>query len=257
MPVTADLRVVSALIRRAMNEIARVPGAAIPGVLAPTIIIAGLSSVFSKAAELPGYGGASFLSFIIAVGFLQGAGFTGAATGVNLARDIEQGWFDRLLLAPVPRFALLAGIVGSAALRTLLPASFLFLVGEIFGAAWPGIEEVVLMVPLICGYAAVAACWGAIIALRFKTQQAAPLMQVGMFAATLFTTAYAPFALLTPWLERIARVNPVTYILEGIRQGYVGDVEWATTWPAFVALLGLLAVFGALALRSMRRTGLG
>ena len=81
-------------------------------------------------------------------------------------------------------------------------------------------------------------------------------MQVGMFAATLFTTAYAPFVLLTPWLERIARINPVTYILEGIRQGFVGDVEWATTWPAFLALFGLLAVFGGLALRSMRRTGL-
>ncbi|MCX6385637.1 MAG: ABC transporter permease [Solirubrobacterales bacterium] len=256
MPAVAEMRVISALIRRAMNEIARVPAAAIPGVLAPTIIIAGLASVFSKAAELPGYEAPNFLSYIIAVGFLQGAGFTGAATGVNLARDIEQGWFDRLLLAPVPRLVILAGIVGSAALRALLPASFLLLVGEIFGAAWPGFAEILVMVPIVCGYAAIAACWGAIIALRFKTQQAAPLMQIGMFAATLLTTAYAPFVLLTPWLEEIARLNPVTYILEGVRQGFVGDVTWATTWPAFVALFGLLAIFGGLALRSMRRTGL-
>ena len=56
---------------------------------------------------------------------MQGAGFTGAATGVNLARDIEQGWFDRLLVSPAPRPVLLAGLVISASLRSLIPAAVL------------------------------------------------------------------------------------------------------------------------------------
>ena len=60
---------------------------------------------------------------MIPVSLLQGAGFTGAATGVNLARDIEQGWFDRLLVSPAPRPVLLAGLVLSAALRSLIPAT--------------------------------------------------------------------------------------------------------------------------------------
>ena len=110
-------------MRRGLNEILRVPGGAIPGVLAPTIFMLGLSAVFGKAATLAATTASSFLTFIVPVGMLQGAGFTGAATGVNLARDIERGWFDRLLLAPTPRPVLLAGVVASASLRALLPAT--------------------------------------------------------------------------------------------------------------------------------------
>ena len=39
---------------------------------------------------------------------LQAAGFTGAAAGVNLARDVEQGRLDRLLVTPAPRWVLLS-----------------------------------------------------------------------------------------------------------------------------------------------------
>ena len=49
-----------------------------------------------------------------------------------------------------------------------------------------------LAIPLIMGFAAAMACWGCIIALRFGTQQAAPLMQMVAFASILLTTAYAP-----------------------------------------------------------------
>jgi len=81
-------------------------------------------------------------------------------------------------------------------------------------------------------------------------------MQVAMFASILFTTAYVPRDLLSDWLGAIADVNPVTHVLEGVRQGFVGGVTWQLTWPALAAVAGLLAVFGALAVRSMRRQGL-
>ena len=70
---------------------------------------------------LDGFPTDSYLSWIVPLSCLQGAGFAGAATGANLARDIEQGWFDRLLVAPVPRPMQLASIVASASLRALLP----------------------------------------------------------------------------------------------------------------------------------------
>ena len=101
----------------------RVPGAAIPGVLAPTIFFLGITSVFGHLTALPGFTPTAIQSFMIPVSVLQGAGFTGAATGVNLARDIEQGWFDRLLASPAPRPVLLAGIVLSASIRALIPAT--------------------------------------------------------------------------------------------------------------------------------------
>ncbi len=251
----ANLAVVRALVRRALNEISRVPGAAIPGVLAPTIFMLGITSVFGQADRLPGFD-ADFRAFVVPLGLLQGAGFTGAATGVNLARDIEGGWFDRLLLCPAPRAAVLAGVVASAALRALLPSTFLFCVALAIGVDFPGAGGTVIAFALVMGLACVMACWSVIIALRFRTQQAAPLMQVASFIAVLFTTSYAPKELLADWLEVVATVNPVTLVLEGVRQGFVGDVSWGDTWPAFAATAGLLAVLGALAARSMRRYGI-
>jgi ABC-2 type transport system permease protein len=99
------------------------------------------------------------------------------------------------------------------------------------------------------------ACWGTIVALRFKTQQAAPLMQMLAFASILFTTAYAPEPLLSDWLAAIAEVNPVRYILEGVRQAFVGGVEADTTLQALAALAGTLAFFALFAVRGMRRIG--
>ena len=253
--MSANLVIVRALVRRALNEILRVPGAAIPGVLAPTIFMVGVSGVFGEAARVPGFEASDFRTFVVPVGFLQGAGFTGAATGVNLARDIEQGWFDRLLVCPAPRAALLAGIVASAALRALLPAMFLLVVALAWGVDFPGILALLIAGTLVMGVACCAAFWGVTLALRFRTQQAAPLMQVGSFSAVLFTTAYAPKELLADWLETIATLNPVTLVLEGIRQGFVGDVTWGDTWPAYLAVGGLIAVLGTFAMRGMARTG--
>lgn len=252
---SARLTQVALLARRGLNEIIRVPGAAIPGIVAPTIFVLGTTAVFGKLAVLPGFTASSYLTFALPVGMLQGAGFTGAATGVNLARDIEQGWFDRLLVSPAPRAVLLAGMVASAAVRVLLPTTVLLAVGFALGAGWPGVDGLVLAVALTACFAATAASWGIALALRFRTQAAAPLMQAGMFVAVLFTTAYAPQRLLTGWIQDVARINPVTRVMNAVRQGFVGDVTWHMTWPALVALAGLLAVLLALALRALRRAG--
>jgi ABC-2 type transport system permease protein len=254
--MSGDARTIAALMRRGLNEILRVPGGTIPGVLAPTIFMLGMAAVFGKAASLEDYDGVTFLAFILPVGMLQGAGFTGAATGVNLARDIERGWFDRMLLAPTPRPVLLAGVVASACLRALLPATFLLAVALALGVGWPGLLELGLAAVLVMGLAAAMACYATLVALRFRTQQAAPLMQMGSFILVLFTTSYAPRELLAGWLGTIADVNPVTHVLEGVRQGFVGDVTWAATWPALVSIAGLVLFFGALAVRGMRRQGL-
>jgi ABC-2 type transport system permease protein len=240
---------------RASNELVRVPGAAIPGVLAPTIFFLGLNGVFGALIQLRGFEVGTYESFIVPVSMLQGAGFTGAAAGVNMARDIEQGWLDRLLVSPAPRWVLLAGTVFSASTRAVIPASFVLAMALLLGASWPGLDGMVITYAMVCAMAAVAACWGCALALRFKSQSAAPLMQAGTMAVILTTTAYAPLILLQPWLRDVAEVNPVTEVVEAARQGFVGDVTWAGTWPGMLALAGLLVVLGALALRGLRRAG--
>ena len=253
MSVRAQLETVGALMRRGLNEILRVPGAAIPGVLAPTIFFLGLTAVFGNLTQLQGFGTDSYESWLVPVSLMQAAGFTGAATGVNLARDIEMGWFDRMLASPASRLSLLAGLVLSASFRVMIPATFLLIVAFSLGAHFPGVDGLLLTILIIMGMAVVASGWGVTLALRFKTQSAAPLMQAGMLTAILCTTAYAPLALLNGWLQEVARYNPVTQVIDAARQGFIGDVTWGGTWPGLLVLLGLGALLSAMALRGMQR----
>ena len=185
------------LMRRAINEVIRVPGAAIPGIAAPTLFLLGLTAVFGKLTLLPGFSTSDFMAFILPISVMQSATFAGAATGVNLARDIEQGWFDRLYVSPLPRRSLLAGHVFSASLRSLMPISVVIVIGVAFGVGIQGVDALLLAIALAAAFAATVACFAIILALHFRTQQAAPLMQAGAFMMVLFTTAYAPLDLLT------------------------------------------------------------
>jgi ABC-2 type transport system permease protein len=250
----ANLAVIGALMARARNELLRVPGAVIPGVLAPTIFFLGINGVFGGLTHLPGFTTDSYPSFLVPVSMLQSAGFTGAAAGVNMARDIEQGRLDRLLVSPAPRWVLLSGGVLSASARSLIPATFVLCVALAVGADFPGIGGLLVAYAMVASMAAIAACWGSWLALHFKSQSASPLMQAGMLAAVFLTPAYAPLALLEGWMEIVARANPITRLLEAARQGFVGGVTFADTWPGIVAAAGLLALLGGLALRAMRRT---
>ncbi len=140
-------------------------------------------------------------------------------------------------------------------MRALLPGTFLLIVAFSFGVDVPSALGLALAVFLVMGLACAMACFSVVIALRFRTQQAAPLMQIASFIGVLFTTSYAPKELLQPWLQTASDINPVTHILEGVRQGFVGDVTWAHTWPALLAVFGLVALFGAIAARGLRRYG--
>ena len=143
----------------------------------------------------------------------------------------------------------------SAALRVLMPVAFMLTIAFALGLNFPGVDGMLLILVLVPAFAVLAACWGASIALRFRTQAAGPLIQSVMFMFILFTSSYAPLELLAPWLEAIARVNPVTQVIEGLREAFVGEVTWSSTWPAVAAVAGMGLAFGVLAMRGLRRTG--
>src|ERR671910_2142749 len=253
-PAPAALPIAFALWRRSINEVTRVRGALLPATVAPVIFLLGMSGQFGRLTGLDGFPTDSYLSWVVPLSCLQGAGFAGAATGSNLARDIEQGWFDRLLVAPVSRPLLLLGPLLGGITRSLVPATVVLVVGLLIGAEITGGVLGLLALYVACiGFCAVAGLWGIFMALSFRTQQAGPLMQQGVFLAVFLSTAYTPEVLLRGWLADAADLNPVTHVLEMARQATVEGIEpsWAHTWPGLVALAGMLAVLGMLALRGL------
>ncbi|MDO9352778.1 MAG: ABC transporter permease [Solirubrobacteraceae bacterium] len=248
-----DVAAVRFLVVRGLNELLRVPGAAIPGIVSPAIFLIGLVLVFGKATDIPGYGTSSFLAFVLPVALLQSAGFTGGATGVNLGRDIEGGWLDRLLLSPASRGTILAGLVLSASLRVLIPIPPLLVIAIAVGAPAPSLLGLVITFALVIMFTAVASTWASILALIFKSQQASPLMQSSILSTLLFSASYAPLELLQPWMRTIAEHNPITLVVEGLRQCYVGEITWTVTWHAFAALIVMGALFAVWALAKLKR----
>jgi ABC-2 type transport system permease protein len=246
------------LWRRSLNEVLRVRGALLPATIAPVIFMLGITGQFGRLTGLQGFPTDSYISWIVPLSCLQGAGFAGAAVGANLARDIEQGWFDRLLVAPVPRPLLVVGPILGAVSRSLVPATVVLVVGLIIGADLTGgVYGLFCLYFAAAAFCATAALWGVFMAVTFRTQQAGPLMQQGVFLAVFLSTAYTPEVLLQGWLAEAAALNPVTHVLELARQATVEGIEpsFANTWPGVVALAGMAAVLGALAVTGLRRMG--
>ena len=250
------MNVALTLWRRSLNEVLRVRGALLPATIAPVIFMFGISGQFGKLAGLDGFPTDSYLSWIVPLSCLQGAGFAGAATGANLARDIEQGWFDRLLVAPVPRPLLVVGPILGAVTRSMVPATVVLVVGLAIGAELTGgLPGLLALYFAAAAFCACAALWGVFMAVTFRTQQAGPLMQQGVFLAVFLSTAYTPEVLLRGWLAEAADLNPVTHVLEMARQATVVGIEpsLAHTLPGVAALAGMAAVLGALAVFGLRR----
>ncbi len=246
------------LWRRSLNEVLRVRGALLPATIAPVIFMLGITGQFGRLTGLHGFPTDSYISWIVPLSCLQGAGFAGAAAGSNLARDIELGWFDRLLVAPVPRPLLIVGPILGAVSRSMVPATVVLIVGLLIGADLTGgVPGLIALYVAAAGFCATAALWGMFMAVTFRTQQAGPLMQQGVFLAVFLSTAYTPLVLLHGWLGSVAHLNPITHVLEMARQATVEGIEpsFAHTWPGIVALVGMATVLGLLALSGLRRMG--
>lgn len=247
-----------AMWQRSLNEILRVRGALLPTTVAPMIFLLGTTGQFGKLADLSGFPTTSYLAWILPLSCLQGAGFAGGAAGANLARDIEQGWFDRLLTSPAPRFLLLAGPVLAAMTRAAVPTTVILLTGLVLGSGLSGgILGLLALYLAAVWFCMIASLWGSSMALRARTQQVGPLIQNGVFLAVFLSTAYTPIGLLDGWLGTFAKYNPVTYVLEMARQATVVGIppSWEHTWPGLLSLAGMTLLFGGLALRELRRMG--
>jgi len=234
--------------------IPRQPSTFFPSLMMPVFLTISFAGAFSGIVLLAGFPAEKAIDWFVPMTALQGAAFAGITTGMGTARDMENGFYDRFLLSPAPRMALLLGPLIASVLRAFIPLAILLLLALVGGANFrDGLLGVATLVIAGLGFALAAGAWAVGLALRFRTQQIVPLMQSGTFLLVFLSTAQMPLELLGGWLHAVARVNPMTYILELARQGFLGEVAWSTTWPGLIALAGLIGVLGVFAARGMQK----
>jgi ABC-2 type transport system permease protein len=182
---------------------------------------------------------------------LQAAAFGGVFTGFGVARDFEGGFGKRLLLAAPRRSGIVLGYALAALARWVLTASLLTVVAFAVGMNVSGgaVDLVGLyalaMLVNFCGF-----FWAGGIALRFRTIQIAPLMQLPVFLVLFFAPVYVPLDLLQGWIEGAATVNPMTYLLETGRGFIAGDAPHIL--GAFLLAIGMGVAFWTWALLGLR-----
>ncbi|MGH2693061.1 MAG: ABC transporter permease [Actinomycetota bacterium] len=247
-------RVARAVARRSLLLIPRLPSTFVPSLVMPIFFTIVFSEGFSGISRLPGFPTDDTINWFVPTAALMGSSFAGITTGLGVARDLEVGFYERFLASPVPRSSLVAGAMAAGALRALIPTTLTLVVGLFLGAELPGGATGVLALAMAAmGLALCGSAWSLGIAYRFKTMQSAPLMQMGMFLTIFLSTMQMPLDLLTGWLKAVATYNPVTYVLQLARQGFLGSPSWGDTWPGIVAIGGMLVLLTVFAGRGMQR----
>jgi ABC-2 type transport system permease protein len=250
---------VGQLARRSVLRTMRQPAQIVPALVFPLFLLAVNSGGLKQATNLPGFPTDSYLTFALAVPFMQGALFSVMNTGTDLARDIETGFLNRLALTPLRGAALLSGLLAGAVVLGLVQAATYLTVGLVAGAELvtgaPGaLVIVVLSVSITVSFGSI----GLFAALRTGSGEAVQSL-FPVFFVFLFISAMAlPLDLIqTDWFRKIASANPVTYLLEAFRSLLFEGWEPAKLALGFgiaatVLALGMLAASSALRTRLVR-----
>jgi ABC-2 type transport system permease protein len=182
---------------------------------------------------------------------LQSAVFGGVFAGFGIARDFERGFARRLLVAAPYRGGIILGYGIAALIRWLMIMVVLTLVALVAGMQVGG-DGVDLFGLFVLGVFVnqIGLLWACGVAMRFRSVQAGPLMQTPVFMALFLAPVYVPLHLLSGWIHAVARLNPLTFILESGRGFIEGEPTQVAT--AFAVAAALLAAFGIWALRGLR-----
>ncbi len=245
---------IAELARRSIVRTLRQPAQVVPTIIFPLFLVAVNVGGLEGATELPGFPTDSYLSFAIAVPFVQAAIFAVNNGGADLARDIETGFFDRLALTPMSGGSLivgqLAGVVALGVLQTLIYLA----VGLAFGASFAaGVGGAAVLVALALLIMFAFGCIGLFFAFRVGSSEAVQGLFPVLFVFLFLSSGSLPRNLIEQdWFRTVATYNPVSYLIEGIRSLFITGWDGEALGLAFGCAAAIAAVFMTLAVTSLR-----
>jgi len=247
--IAREGRVVAALARRVLIVQRRRSQLLLPTFLLPLLLLAVIASGTSAGRGPRGFPDvSSSLAFVVPGTITQGTLLAGLTAGIMMAADIEFGFFDRLLAAPVHRTSIVLGRLGGVLVLSVVQTIWFLLVAMLFGARYGGgvpgvLGAIVLAAITAVGMGGIAAA----IALRTGSLSLLQSLFPFMFVLLFTAPAFFPQNLLTPALHDISVFNPLTYVVEGIRGLLGGDSSLGSPWAGFAAACGLTVATTGLA----------
>jgi ABC-2 type transport system permease protein len=248
------------LARRSVIRTLRQPANWITPLIFPLALMAVNTGGLDAATKLPGFPSDSFLAFFLAFPFIQGALFATVNAGVDLARDIQTGFLNRLALTPMKGAALLVGHLGGVIAMGFLQAFWYLAVGLAIGVRLEsGVLGALVIFVLAVLIVLAFGSFGALAALRTGSTEAVHSLFPVFFVFLFISSMNLPRNLIeTDWFRIAASLNPVSYLIEAIRSlvivGWGGEVL-ALGFGITIALAIVGLTLSSLALRGvMERT---
>ena len=227
------------LTLRALRESLRQPAIELTNIFIPmfffAVIVGAIGNVAGRA-----FGVTNFLGFQMPVAILQAVAGTAGSAGLATVTDIERGYFDKLLLTPAARLALLLGRIAADGIRAMLLTALVVVAGLVFGSGMDSGPLGAIVIIILGGLFGVAYSGiGMAIALRTGSPQAAQAGFLIFFPLLFLSPAMAPKEVFAGWLEFLATINPVTYVLQGMRDLVLEGWSWGSLAGALGSILGL------------------
>jgi ABC-2 type transport system permease protein len=258
--LAANARVVAALGARSVKQTARRPQLAAPIIVFPTLLLAIQTGGAGAAVDLPGFPEVeSFLAFMLAGAMVQSVMLSGNTGAIALAIDIEMGFTDRLFAAPISRFSIVLGRLAATATLGGLTALWFIAIGLVFGVTIEeGVLGVVWIVLLTASAALAFGGLGAAIALRTGSASVVQGLFPLVFVILFLSTAFFPANLMVEPAASVAEYNPLSFIVEGLREPIVEGWDGSDALAAVASVLGIAVVglgLSAAAMRGRARRG--
>jgi ABC-2 type transport system permease protein len=252
--LATDLRVVRALGMRSIRQTFRRPQLMAPIVVFPTLLLAIQTGGAGGAVHLPGFPPVqSFLQFMLAGAMMQSLMLAGNSGGIALAVDIEMGFTDRLFAAPISRFTIVLGRLAGTAALGLFSALWFLAIGLVFGARIDsGVPGALIAIAFVTISAAAIGGIGAAIALRTGTASVVQGLFPVVFVVLFLSTAFFPQGLMLEPAKTIAAYNPLSLIVNGIRDPMISGITASDMLGAVLAIGGIVALGLVLSARALR-----
>ncbi|WP_227378497.1 ABC transporter permease [Haladaptatus halobius] len=221
----------------------------------PIIWLAGYTQVFKSLTLLPGFPAESYLAFFSPAVIIVMAMFAAATSGMGLVDDMDTGIFNKQLVSPMNRSAMVVGKICSEALRLAVQVLFLLALAMVLGAhvvtGLGGIVAIVLIAEL---FSFVFVAFSNIVGLVTHRSDATALVSNFITLPLVFlSSSFVPRSLLPTWIQTISTFNPVTYGVTAIRVLMLDGWVWTTIGPAVVVLVVFDLVLGGIAVVLLRR----
>jgi ABC-2 type transport system permease protein len=242
------LRAAAEVSKRALIKYFRTPGLVGMGIVQGGLFLFSFRYVFGGAVHV----GMSYVNYLVPGYVATIVLFTGGGVAVAVAEDRGQGFTDRLLSLPIPRFSIVLGrSVADFTTNTwsiLITAALGFAFGfRLTGRVGYGIAAFGMCLV----YSVVFTEVFIVIGLIAPNAQAAQGMSMIAFVLAFFGSTYVPVATMPGWMQPFAKYQPVTPMVNAVRSLTVGghtDVVLALIWSA-----ALLVVFTPVAVMLYRR----